>query len=253
MSTSAGIAATGNGNGLSTSLGTGSPLSHASSAKEALTIAPFPDSMAPSPNVVRKTQSFYLKSGGPSPTRKSINLPPHSPNPNGGGSSSLPQESNIQVAVRCRPLNTDEKSKDLTAAVLCNSEKNTITINHALVGGPKKTSRTWEFDKVYGMYSTQLQIFHESVAPILEEAISGFNCTVFAYGPTGTGKTYTMEGDLSDEGLWGMIPRAAQTIFDRLQTSTYDFTVKISLLEICKQTLLSLSVFFVQHDANEPS
>lgn len=149
-----------------------------------------------------------------------------------------PQESNIQVAVRCRPLSPDEKKLDVAAAVLCNSEKNQVTINHALSGGTKKVARTWDFDKVYGTYSTQMQIFQETVRPVVKEAIQGYNCTVFAYGPTGTGKTYTMEGDLAEESLYGMIPRAAQAIFEQLQATGTDSTVKISLLEICMCSLV---------------
>jgi hypothetical protein len=107
-----------------------------------------------------------------------------SANPN---TASPHPESNIQVALRCRPLSAQEKKEDVTATVLCNSERNCVTVNYALLGGPKKIARTWEFDRVFGMYSTQVEVFDATVRPILAEAINGFNCTVFAYGPTGTG------------------------------------------------------------------
>ncbi|RYD70932.1 MAG: hypothetical protein EOP84_25795 [Verrucomicrobiaceae bacterium] len=103
-----------------------------------------------------------------------------------------------------------------------------------MTGGAKKMSRTWDFDKVFGMYSTQLEVFETSVRPILKEAMNGFNCTVFAYGPTGTGKTFSMEGDLSDDNLWGMVPRAAQAIFDQFSSADVHLTLKISFLEICE-------------------
>ena len=46
--------------------------------------------------------------------------------------------------------------------------------------------------------------------------MQGFNCTVFAYGQTGTGKTHTMEGDVTNDELKGIIPRAVEDIFRRL-------------------------------------
>ena len=42
-------------------------------------------------------------------------------------------------------------------------------------------------------------MYDHAVAPIVDEVLEGFNCTIFAYGQTGTGKTFTMEGDLSEE------------------------------------------------------
>ena len=41
--------------------------------------------------------------------------------------------------------------------------------------------------------STQAKLYNGAIKPIVEEVLEGFNCTIFAYGQTGTGKTYTME------------------------------------------------------------
>lgn len=41
----------------------------------------------------------------------------------------------------------------------------------------------------------QLQVYQEVVSPLIEEVLNGYNCTVFAYGQTGTGKTHTMVGE----------------------------------------------------------
>jgi len=98
--------------------------------------------------------------------------------------------SNIQVAARCRPLNNEEKQADQASVVTCDLENNVVKIAH----GPanKRTVRTVEFDRVFGMYSRQNEVYEAVVKPIVNEAMTGYNCTVFAYGPTGTGKTYTM-------------------------------------------------------------
>lgn len=59
---------------------------------------------------------------------------------------------------------------------------------------------SYTFDGCYGRDSTQLRIFAQDVAPIVEKALSGFNATIFAYGNTGAGKTFTMEGTASQPG-----------------------------------------------------
>ena len=61
------------------------------------------------------------------------------------------------------------------------------------------------------------------------------------YGQTGTGKTHTMEGDLSNEDNRGIIPRAAQAIFERLDSTQYlESSVTASYLEIYNEELADL-------------
>ena len=148
----------------------------------------------------------------------------------GGGDSG--GVTNIRVAVRCRPLNDAEKNSNQASAVTCDLETNTVKVSYGSTS--KKLTRTLDFDKVFGMYSRQNEVYDSMVKPIVDECLNGFNCTIFAYGPTGTGKTHTMSGDLSDESHWGMIPRAAKTIFEHVTSDGADCAVKISYLEICK-------------------
>lgn len=54
--------------------------------------------------------------------------------------------------------------------------------------------KRYVFDRVFDCHSSQQEIYNAVVSPLIPEVISGYNCTVFAYGQTGTGKTYTMEG-----------------------------------------------------------
>lgn len=49
--------------------------------------------------------------------------------------------------------------------------------------------------QVFGPSAKQRDLYEQAVVPIVNEVLEGFNCTIFAYGQTGTGKTYTMEGD----------------------------------------------------------
>jgi hypothetical protein len=48
--------------------------------------------------------------------------------------------------------------------------------------------------QVFGQQTEQRELYEQSISPIVNEVLEGFNCTIFAYGQTGTGKTYTMEG-----------------------------------------------------------
>lgn len=88
--------------------------------------------------------------------------------------------------------------------------------------------------QVFGCDSTQEKLFKQAVVPIVHEVMDGFNCTIFAYGQTGTGKTYTMEGGPreSDDGRKlsaqaGVIPRSIKQIFDHIEASNTDSTVKV--------------------------
>lgn len=51
------------------------------------------------------------------------------------------------------------------------------------------------FQQVFGPSAKQKDLYDQAVVPIVREVLEGFNCTIFAYGQTGTGKTYTMEGE----------------------------------------------------------
>ena len=73
--------------------------------------------------------------------------------------------------------------------------------------------------------------------------MKGFESTVFAYGQTGTGKTHTMEGDISNEENQGIIPRSAKAIFEALQQPQYsDAKVYCAYLEIYNEDLADLLV-----------
>jgi kinesin family protein 11 len=139
---------------------------------------------------------------------------------------------NVQVAVRCRPLNAEEKKAAQPCVVACDSEAKAVRVNYGPMG--KKTQKSFNFDKVFGMYSTQEEVFDQVVRPIVDEALAGFNCTIFAYGQTGTGKTHTMEGDIHSEENAGIVPRSVKWILEQLETSGAEFTIRVSFLELCK-------------------
>ncbi|DAZ94548.1 TPA: hypothetical protein N0F65_002200, partial [Lagenidium giganteum] len=142
-------------------------------------------------------------------------------------------DAHVQVAVRCRPLNEREKEAGRPPILQCKPNTNEISIN--------LKRKTYGFDKVFGQYSTQKDVFRASVKPAVDEALAGYNCTVFAYGQTGTGKTYTMQGDLSPEKEGaGIIPRSVRYIFDSLQSTQQEYSVKVSFLQLYNEELKDL-------------
>lgn len=75
--------------------------------------------------------------------------------------------------------------------------------------------------------------------------LDGYNCTIFAYGQTGTGKTYTMTGDMSDNfgsyaDFAGIIPRALHKLFEKLGKDKDDTSVKCSFIELYNEELRDL-------------
>ncbi|KAM8782786.1 kinesin-like protein KIF11 isoform 2-T2 [Rhynchonycteris naso] len=167
-----------------------------------------------------------------------------------GNSSSKKKEEkgkNIQVVVRCRPLNLAERKASAHSIVECDHVKKEVSVR---TGGlaDKSSRKTFTFDMVFGASTKQIEVYRSVVCPILDEVIMGYNCTVFAYGQTGTGKTFTMEGERSpnEEYTWeedplaGIIPRTLHQIFEKLTDSGTEFSVKVSLLEIYNEELFDL-------------
>ena len=97
---------------------------------------------------------------------------------------------NIKVAVRTRPLNEDEKKAGTNLALQSVPEQQIVKM--VAIPNQKRPERKFHFDEVFGMYSKQEEVYQAVTEPIALEALHGYNCTVFAYGPTGTGKTYTV-------------------------------------------------------------
>lgn len=112
--------------------------------------------------------------------------------------------------------------------------------------GPNAISnKTYHFDKVFSPAADQAIIFEDVVAPILSEMLTGYNCTIFAYGQTGTGKTYTMSGDMTETyGLLsdaaGIIPRVLYSLFQKLEADDVECSVKCSFIELYNEELRDL-------------
>lgn len=94
-----------------------------------------------------------------------------------------------------RPRNTQELRSHIV--VECTTTKD-IAVKD------KGQTKNFTFDRVFGPESKQVEVYKAVVAPMISEVLQGYNCTVFAYGQTGTGKTFTMVGDRTKDltGGW---------------------------------------------------
>ena len=104
-------------------------------------------------------------------------------------------ESNIQVVIRCRRRSEREVQDNSPIIVSSDGARSKhVTIETAaptsLLGIVQlPPTRTYSFDTVFGPEADQAMVYQDVVHPMLEEVLMGYNCTLFAYGQTGTGKT----------------------------------------------------------------
>ena len=119
----------------------------------------------------------------------------------------------VKVVVRCRPLGQREMQDQHECVVSVDMKNCTIA-----VGNPASVNETksFTFDHTYDWHATQQGIFEQTARPILESVMEGYNGTIFAYGQTGTGKTFTMEGN-DNERDKGIIPRSIDWIFNNIK------------------------------------
>uniref|UniRef100_A0A2K5PZ38 Centromere-associated protein E n=1 Tax=Cebus imitator TaxID=2715852 RepID=A0A2K5PZ38_CEBIM len=142
----------------------------------------------------------------------------------------MAEEGAVAVCVRVRPLNSREESLGETAQIYWKTDNNAIY----QVDG----SKSFNFDRVFHSNETTKNVYEEIAAPIIDSAIQGYNGTIFAYGQTASGKTYTMMG--SEDHL-GVIPRAIHDIFQKIKKfPDREFLLRVSYMEIYNETITDL-------------
>ncbi|CAJ0754629.1 22623_t:CDS:2, partial [Entrophospora sp. SA101] len=103
----------------------------------------------------------------------------------------------------------------------------------------------YEFDHVFKPDSTQGQVYTEVAADIIQSVVDGYNCCIFAYGQTGAGKTYTMQGSDDTPESEGMITRAFKHIFDlvnELEFQGWSYTIEGQFIEIYNDRIYDLLI-----------
>ncbi|EFJ28222.1 hypothetical protein SELMODRAFT_94492 [Selaginella moellendorffii] len=144
--------------------------------------------------------------------------------------------SSVSVCVRFRPCNSRE-----IASTGAKSSIHILDDRSFDFKDDKEGAIGFSFDRVFNEGSPQGDVFDFVALPIVQDAMNAINGTVLAYGQTGAGKTFSMEGT-DDPGQEGILPRVARWIFQYIETAdpVYEFIIKLSMVEIYLERIRDL-------------
>ncbi|CAN1159363.1 Kinesin-like protein NACK2 [Linum perenne] len=141
---------------------------------------------------------------------------------------STTREEKILVTVRVRPLSRREQSMYDLIAWDCPDQQTIILRNP----NTERPSAPYTFDNVFDPTSITQKVYEEGAKSVALSALTGINATIFAYGQTSSGKTFTMRG---------ITDLAINDIFHHItQSRDREFSLKISALEIYNETVVDL-------------
>nr|XP_043618045.1 kinesin-like protein KIN-8B [Erigeron canadensis] len=148
----------------------------------------------------------------------------------------------LTVAVKCRPLTEKERGRDI---VRVNNNKEVTILDPDLSKDyldriqNRTKERRYAFDYAFAPDSKNADVYERSILSTISGVVHGLNATVFAYGSTGSGKTYTMVGTEGDPGLMVL---SLHTIFNFIKNdkSSDEFEVTCSYLEVYNEVIYDL-------------
>lgn len=146
----------------------------------------------------------------------------------------------VQVVVRCRPMNSKEKEENRMHIVDIDTNLNQVSLK-ACEGG---VARSFTFDGAFDEKTQQRPFYDDACFPLVESILEGFNATIFAYGQTGCGKSFSMQGPASPPAppeMRGVIPNAFAHLFEFVKsTRDIEFLVRCSYLELYNEVVRDL-------------
>lgn len=141
---------------------------------------------------------------------------------------------NIRVFCRCRPLNKVELSAGYATVVDFDAANDGIL--GILPSGSNR--KVFKFDRVYTPKDDQVDVFADA-APLVISVLDGYNVCIFAYGQTGTGKTFTMEGTEQNRGVnYRTLEKLFEAAKERRETVSYN--ISVSVLEVYNEQIRDL-------------
>ncbi|KOS14795.1 kinesin-like protein [Malassezia pachydermatis] len=166
----------------------------------------------------------------------------------------------VQVAVRLRPDAVEDPmqaaSRFMRPAVTATSLTSVLVEPSIQVTSSRESRHSFSFDRVFDVDAAQTTVYQTSVAPLVQRFLDGYNTTIFAYGQTSSGKSYSMgtseesetllleEEDMDELGdRIGIIPRAARQIFHTLRDMSdpdSEYKLTVSFLELYNEDLIDL-------------
>jgi len=155
----------------------------------------------------------------------------------------------IEVIVRMRPLlepyedeivwEVDEENNTIKSKIE-NFDVKTLNLSHPKFYSEFGSSQRFVFDSVEGPGSRTKDIYNKRLKKIVDTVVQGYNGTIFLYGQTTSGKTYTMLGTQKDPGV---LPHSLRTLFMTIpKMKNYEFSIKVSYLEIYNELINDLLV-----------
>nr|XP_026261504.1 kinesin-like protein KIF19 [Urocitellus parryii] len=155
-----------------------------------------------------------------------------------------PKDQQLMVALRIRPLNAAELEEGATVIAHKVGDQVVVLMDpnedpEDPLRAHRSRERTFIFDTVFDQQASQEDVYCATIQHLVEGVISGYNATVFAYGPSGAGKTHTMLGMDAEPGIY------LQTLTDLFQAiektrDNMDYSVSISYLEIYNEVIRDL-------------
>ncbi len=147
----------------------------------------------------------------------------------------------VKVVVRCRPMNEKERAANFERVVSVDVKFGQVAVRNTRGASSHEHPKVFTFDSVYDWNSKQMELYDETFRPLVDSVLLGFNGTIFAYGQTGTGKTFTMEGVRNDPERRGVIPNSFEHIFTHISRSqNQQYLVRASYLEIYQEEIKDL-------------
>ncbi|KAE9603546.1 hypothetical protein Lal_00001838 [Lupinus albus] len=146
--------------------------------------------------------------------------------------SNTTDEERIVVSIRVRPLNEKEKARHDVSELECVSNNTIRFKNNTVVEQRSLSNDAYTFDKVFGERCSTHQVYEQGIKEVALSVVSGINCSIFAYGQTSSGKTYTMTG---------ITEYAVRDIYDYIgKHKEREFAVKFSAMEIYNEAVRDL-------------
>lgn len=144
----------------------------------------------------------------------------------------------MKVAVRVRPFNSRETSKESKCIIQMQGNSTSI-VNPK---NPKEAPKSFSFDYSYWShtspedpcFASQNRVYNDIGKEMLLHAFEGYNVCIFAYGQTGAGKSYTMMGK-QEESQAGIIPQLCEELFEKINDNCNEemsYSVEVSYMEI---------------------
>jgi kinesin family protein 18/19 len=150
---------------------------------------------------------------------------------------------NMLVAVRCRPLNNKELESSNVETIIINQKEivtviDPVELDNQGTNKQRIKEQNFQFDIAFDKNSSQEDVYENTTKFLIKDVIDGYNATVFAYGASGAGKTYTMVGYNDKPGI--MVRTVSDLFYEIESLKDKEYKIKLNYVEIYNESLRDL-------------